>query len=70
MSYLAQPCDEFSDPSHTGKIHGAFAKADQGPQAGLDQRTLFSRRRRQADFRQNLGKMRQKAAIIATAMGA
>jgi hypothetical protein len=30
MSYLAQPCDEFSDPSHTAKIHGAFAKADQG----------------------------------------
>jgi hypothetical protein len=27
-------------------------------------------RKRQADFRQNLGKMRQKAAIIATAMGA
>jgi len=42
MSYLAQPCDEFSDPSHTAKIHGAFAKAAQGPQAGLDQRTLFS----------------------------
>jgi len=42
MSYLAQPRDEFSDPSHTTKttkIHGAFAEVDQGPLAGLDQRT-------------------------------
>jgi len=43
MYYLAQPADELSDSSHTAEIHGTFAKSDQGPQAGLDQRTLFSR---------------------------
>jgi len=27
MYYLAQPCDEFSDSSHSAKIDGAFATA-------------------------------------------
>jgi hypothetical protein len=43
-TYLVQPADELSDSSHTAKIHGTFAKSDQGPQTGLDHRTFFSRR--------------------------
>ena len=30
MSYLAQPCDECSDPSHTAKIHGALRRQTMG----------------------------------------
>ena len=35
MCYLAQPCAEFSDPSHIAKIHGVLARQTKGRRSVL-----------------------------------